>query len=227
MGDQSVHWTDERVELLKKLWADGLSAQQIAAELGGITRNNVVAKIRRLGLSAKAPTTPPLGLSGSLSERDLRADASMDALASSTVRHIKPINLPSPTEPFVVMIAGPNGAGKTSLTEFLQNQQIDFGEYINPDDIAARLFGSAIARAERAQRIADDKRNACIEEKRSFSFETVMSHPSKIDTLLRAKAAGFFIQLFFVGTEDPLINVERVELRVLKGGLHPVWLTPA
>lgn len=52
-------WTDERVELLKKLWADGLSASQIAAELGGITRNAVIGKVHRLGLSgrAKSPAT--------------------------------------------------------------------------------------------------------------------------------------------------------------------------
>jgi GcrA cell cycle regulator len=55
-------WTDERVELLKKLWTDGLSASQIAAELGSITRNAVIGKVHRLGLSgrAKSPasTTP-------------------------------------------------------------------------------------------------------------------------------------------------------------------------
>src|SRR2546428_5073765 len=52
-------WTDERVELLKKLWADGLSASQIAAELGGITRNAVIGKVHRLGLSrrAKSPSS--------------------------------------------------------------------------------------------------------------------------------------------------------------------------
>jgi len=52
-------WTDERVELLKKLWAEGLSASQIAAELGGITRNAVIGKVHRLGLSgrAKSPST--------------------------------------------------------------------------------------------------------------------------------------------------------------------------
>jgi GcrA cell cycle regulator len=52
-------WTDERVELLKKLWADGLSASQIAGELGGITRNAVIGKVHRLGLSgrAKAPSS--------------------------------------------------------------------------------------------------------------------------------------------------------------------------
>ncbi len=50
-------WNDERVELLKKLWADGLSASQIAARLGGVTRNAVIGKVHRLGLSARATTT--------------------------------------------------------------------------------------------------------------------------------------------------------------------------
>jgi GcrA cell cycle regulator len=54
-----MSWTDERVEHLKKLWTDGLSASQIAAELGGITRNAVIGKVHRLGLSgrAKAPSS--------------------------------------------------------------------------------------------------------------------------------------------------------------------------
>lgn len=55
-----MSWTDERVELLRKLWGDGLSASQVAAELGpGITRNGVIGKIHRLGLAerAKMPKT--------------------------------------------------------------------------------------------------------------------------------------------------------------------------
>ena len=55
-GKETMMWTDERVELLKKLWADGLSASQIAAELGGITRNAVIGKVHRLGLSGRAET---------------------------------------------------------------------------------------------------------------------------------------------------------------------------
>lgn len=54
-----MSWTDERVELLRKLWLDGLSASQIAAELShGITRNAVIGKVHRLGMSgrAKAPS---------------------------------------------------------------------------------------------------------------------------------------------------------------------------
>lgn len=47
-------WTDERVESLKKLWESGLSASQIAAELGSVTRNAVIGKVHRLGLSGRA-----------------------------------------------------------------------------------------------------------------------------------------------------------------------------
>jgi GcrA cell cycle regulator len=46
-----MSWTDERVETLKKMWADGQSASQIAKELGGVTRNAVIGKVHRLGLS--------------------------------------------------------------------------------------------------------------------------------------------------------------------------------
>ena len=54
-------WTDERVEVLKKLWADGLSASQIAVELGGITRNAVIGKVHRLGLSGRAKSASSTG----------------------------------------------------------------------------------------------------------------------------------------------------------------------
>ncbi len=52
-----MSWTDERVELLKKLWADGLSASQIAAQLGGVSRNAVIGKVHRLKLSGRARST--------------------------------------------------------------------------------------------------------------------------------------------------------------------------
>lgn len=54
-----ITWTDERVDQLKRLWEAGLSASQIAGELGNITRNAVIGKVHRLGLSgrAKSPTS--------------------------------------------------------------------------------------------------------------------------------------------------------------------------
>ncbi len=57
MADTSVTWTDERLELLKKLWSEGWSASQIAAEIGGgMTRNAVLGKSHRLGLVRNTST---------------------------------------------------------------------------------------------------------------------------------------------------------------------------
>lgn len=52
-------WTDERVELLRKLWTEGLSASQIAKQLGGVTRNAVIGKVHRLGLQGRATPSRP------------------------------------------------------------------------------------------------------------------------------------------------------------------------
>jgi GcrA cell cycle regulator len=52
-------WTDTRVETLTKLWRDGLSASQIARTLGGVTRNAVIGKVHRLGLSGRASPSAP------------------------------------------------------------------------------------------------------------------------------------------------------------------------
>jgi len=56
-------WTDERIEALRKLWAEGMSASQIATALGGVSRNAVIGKIHRLGLSGRVKTAR--GSSGS------------------------------------------------------------------------------------------------------------------------------------------------------------------
>lgn len=55
-----MNWSDERVELLKKLWIDGLSASQIAKQLGGVTRNAVIGKVHRLGLAGRATPSRPV-----------------------------------------------------------------------------------------------------------------------------------------------------------------------
>ncbi|MFO7757784.1 MAG: GcrA family cell cycle regulator [Roseovarius sp.] len=51
-------WNDERVDLLKKMWSEGQSASQIAKELGGVTRNAVIGKVHRLGLSNRNGSGP-------------------------------------------------------------------------------------------------------------------------------------------------------------------------
>lgn len=64
-----MSWTDERVETLKKMWADGQSASQIAKELGGVTRNAVIGKVHRLGLSNR------VGPGGKEDEEEIVAEA--------------------------------------------------------------------------------------------------------------------------------------------------------
>lgn len=57
-----------------------------------------------------------------------------------------------------------------------------------------------------------------MEQKRKFSFETVFSHPSKLDIMRQARENGYKVYLYFVSTESPEINVYRVQLRKEKGG---------
>ena len=66
--------------------------------------------------------------------------------------------------------------------------------------------------------IAEFFRFVLIECDKSFSFETVMSHPSKVSFLKKAKENGFKTYLYFISTQDPSININRVKIRVSKGG---------
>lgn len=69
--------------------------------------------------------------------------------------------------------------------------------------------------------LADAIRRELLEEGRTFTFETVMSSPDKIDFMKEAKRRGYRVYLYFVATDDPEINLDRVRRRVMQGG-HPV-----
>jgi predicted ABC-type ATPase len=120
--------------------------------------------------------------------------------------------------PFLLVIAGPNGSGKSTLTNYLIEAGIDFGEYINPDEIAATLDLPEPVRSKQAQAIADVQRDRCLTSRLNFSFETVMSHRSKVDFMIRADDAGYDVTIYFVCTSDPETNIRRVENRVSSGG---------
>lgn len=171
------------------------------------------------------------------------------------------------------VFAGPNGSGKSTVikkvrTEEVNGRSIDFGIYVNADDIAGQLKNKplsfrnysietsrsefqAIALASGlinhhfnkktfshsytftnnsiklrnvtvvenlAQIIADFLRKKLLAEKKRFSFETVFSHPGKLDIMRQAANAGYKVYLYFVSTESPDINVERVAARHEDGG---------
>lgn len=124
-------------------------------------------------------------------------------------------------KPRLIVVAGPNGTGKTSITEqLLRHEWMGGCEYVNPDYIARDEFGdwNAPGAVMKAAVRAAEIRERCLREGRSLAFETVLSMPDKVDFIQRARQAGFFVRLFFVGTDDPSINAKRVALRVMEGG---------
>lgn len=172
------------------------------------------------------------------------------------------------------IFAGPNGSGKSTIIQAVREYRIkeipiDFGIYINADDIAqllrsnqfrfsdyrvntsrkefssiaisSGLIGSnfpektfrssfilkrnqqllikdrtAIERL--AQILSDFLRKKLLQAGKKFSFETVFSHPSKLEIMHEAKHKGYKVYLYFVSTESPEINIYRVQVRKDKGG---------
>jgi predicted ABC-type ATPase len=112
--------------------------------------------------------------------------------------------------PRILMFAGPNGSGKSSVTAAWQT----VGLYINADDIKARRGSTDLEAAREAERL----RELCVAERRSFTFETVLSTDRNLDLLERAKAAGFRVECVFVLTASAELNVFRVHSRKLGGG---------
>lgn len=124
-------------------------------------------------------------------------------------------------KPILIVIAGPNGSGKTSVTSrLLKHEWVEGSLYINPDIIANEVFGDWNSQDAviKAANYCADLREQCLAERRSFIFETVMSASDKVDFILRAKKAGFFIRVFFIATSNPAINAARIAGRVMQGG---------
>lgn len=92
-----MSWTDERVETLKKMWAEGQSASQIAKELGGVTRNAVIGKVHRLGLSNRVGPGGP-------AEEEVEA---------APVAEVAPVVAPAPAKP----VAPPRPAPEVVIEE--------------------------------------------------------------------------------------------------------------
>ena len=132
-----------------------------------------------------------------------------------------------PRKPELIVIAGPNGSGKTTVTQkFLHHEWSEGVLYINPDQIANDRFGDWNSREAilKSANYCSELREKCLLDKTSFVFETVLSSTDKIDFLIRAKEAGFFIRVFFIATNHPSINASRIANRVMEGG-HDVPIT--
>lgn len=88
-------------------------------------------------------------------------------------------------------------------------QYVDKG-FISFNDVGVNAYLSAI--------LTDFLRQKLIQNRQSFTFESVMSSPDKLETLARARNFGFRTYLYYVSTEDPFINLSRIRHRVRTGG---------
>ncbi|MET0258334.1 MAG: GcrA family cell cycle regulator [Methylobacterium sp.] len=99
-------WTDERVDLLRRLWEEGLSASQIAAQLGGVTRNAVIGKVHRLGLAGRVK---PNGTAGQVNGRKKVDDAEAAVAPAEEPTMPEPpaviLHRPAPNFPLVAPVA--------------------------------------------------------------------------------------------------------------------------
>lgn len=136
-----------------------------------------------------------------------------------------------------MVFAGPNGSGKTSVIEEIKQTGLATvhgvypvpARFINPDQVAKDLkgnFADQNARDEAAQAAAIQARAEAIASKLPFAFETVMSHPSRINEMLMLKEQGYRLFLTFITTDNPETNVNRVKFRYETGTTTGHYVAP-
>ena len=153
-----MSWTDERVETLKKMWAEGQSASQIAKELGGVTRNAVIGKVHRLGLSnrvgpgaaredgdeAEAAAPPPAAAP--------RAEPAPRPVVAEAPR-AEPAPRPVPERPAAPAAAAP--ASAVSITPMpIRKVIIPAGQPLPPQPSANEISPEALASVREVEKRA-------------------------------------------------------------------------
>ena len=126
-----MSWTDERVEILTKMWGEGNSASQIAKELGGVTRNAVIGKVHRLGLSNRATNS-----TSNKSESNVKSAPKSSSKAKQKARKI------AATEP------------KSDNVTSLRRQIIPAGQPLPPQPSANEISPEALARVSEIEKKA-------------------------------------------------------------------------
>ena len=149
-----MSWTDERVETLKKMWAEGQSASQIAKELGGVTRNAVIGKVHRLGLSNR------VGPSGGKDEDEVEVPV-VPAPASAVPPRVEPVRVPEPVRVEPVRVADvprpapavpASGATVTPLP--IRKAIIPAGQPLPPQPSANEISPEALASVREVEKRA-------------------------------------------------------------------------
>ena len=125
-------------------------------------------------------------------------------------------------KPVVYIIAGPNESGKSTLVTNFINYQIFGDKFVNAGIYAQTKFKDVKDQNERerlSMLYATNEFNRLVDENKTFIFETVLSHESKLDMIKRAKKKGYKIISIYVFTDLPEINVDRVNKRTAQGAI--------
>ena len=140
-----MSWTDERVETLKKMWAEGQSASQIAKELGGVTRNAVIGKVHRLGLSNR------VGPGGKDDEEEIEEEVPVVAVRPEPARPVvEPVRAAEPPRPAPVA-----PAPMATITPIpLRKAIIPAGQPLPPQPSANEISPEALASVREVEKRA-------------------------------------------------------------------------
>jgi GcrA cell cycle regulator len=138
-----MSWTDERVETLKKMWGEGQSASQIAKELGGVTRNAVIGKVHRLGLSNRAGSGGSTATKAAPKEKPAVAAAKP---APKPATKAKPASTPPKEEPELDENGIPISAARRAI--------IPAGQPLPPQPSANEISPEALAKVSEVEKTA-------------------------------------------------------------------------
>ncbi|SEK51565.1 GcrA cell cycle regulator [Roseivivax marinus] len=143
-----MSWTDERVELLKKMWSEGQSASQIAKELGGVTRNAVIGKVHRLGLSNRT---------GAEAAAAGEAEAAPAAAAPAAPAASKPAAPSTPEQPAAPAAATAEAAEPAPETKAApvspaRNKIVPAGQPLPPQPSANEISPEALAKVSEVEK---------------------------------------------------------------------------
>lgn len=112
------------------------------------------------------------------------------------------------------IIGGVNGVGKSSFTGVLKSRTTDLGVIVDVDKITAQMGGKALEGGKRAIRIMED----CIKDGVSFTQETTLAGHRPKAAAQRAKEAGYYIRLYYIGLDTAEESKRRIANRVARGG---------
>ncbi len=143
-----MSWTDERVELLKKMWSEGQSASQIAKELGGVTRNAVIGKVHRLGLSNRTSGTPAAAAKPEAKEKPAQPSA------PKVEAKPKPAPRTEPARPAAVEPAAEAETEEAKPAQPQRRQIIPAGQPLPPQPSANEISPEALAKVNEIEKKA-------------------------------------------------------------------------